>query len=303
MKNVSAILCSDLHIRENQPECRTDDFMATQARKHKWLKDLQEEYDVPILCGGDLFNHWKPSPFLLAWAFRNLPNDIISIPGQHDLPAHNMDNIDRSGIQVLSDSGKIVLLTEPYGYNTGGFDVNGYSWGFPLTECKTKVYEAPQVALIHYGVYLEKPHYPGAENTGGTAKSVINKMPGFDLIVSGDNHITFIYKHHNQLLVNPGSFMRTTASQSEHKPSVFLWDATSNTVEQVFVPIEQGVINREHIDAVTERDERLESFVSRLDHNIELGISYNTNMRNHLAKNRRSIRPNVSNIIWRSFES
>jgi hypothetical protein len=83
---------------------------------------------------------------------------------------------------------------------------------------------------------------------------------------------------------------------------VFLWDAETNEVEQVFIPIEQGVISREHIDEPAERDERLESFVSKLDHNIELGISYKTNMRNHLAKNAKSISPNVTKLIWGSME-
>lgn len=304
MKNVSAILCSDIHLRETTPECRTDNFMEAQARKLNWLKALQEKYNVPILCGGDLFTHWKPSPFLLAWAFRNLPDGIISIPGQHDLPAHNLDNIDRSGIQVLADAGKIKLITDSeYAYTVGKlhdkFYCGGFPWGCELTSIESNMLGA-YVALIHYGVYESKPHYPGAENSGGTAKSVIKKMPGFDLIVSGDNHLTFTCEHNDQILVNPGSFMRTTAAQADHKPCVFLWDAETNTVEKVFIPIENGVVSREHIDVGTERDERLEAFVSRLDHNIELGISFRTNLRNYIAKN--SISKEVTNLIWGSLD-
>jgi DNA repair exonuclease SbcCD nuclease subunit len=302
MKNVSAILAADIHLRETTPECRTDDFMETQARKLNWLKELQEKYNVPILVAGDLFNHWKPTPYLLAWTFRNLPDDIVAIPGQHDLPAHNMDDIEKSGIQVLADAGKIVLLTEPYAYGDKYYDggITGYPWGFELGGI-TPFYSS-NIAIIHYGVYESKPHYPGAENSGGTAKSVINKMKGYDLILSGDNHLTFIHRQGKQLLVNPGSFMRTTAAQADHKPCVFLWDAETNEVEQVFVPIENGVVSREHIDEPAERDERLESFVSRLDHNIELGISYRTNIRNHLAKNAKSISPNVVKLIWGSMK-
>ena len=294
MKNVSAILCSDLHIRETTPECRIDDFMETQTRKYKWLHELQEKYNVPILVAGDLFNYWKPSPWLLGWALRNLPNGIISTPGQHDLPAHNLDNIEKSGINVLSDALKIVLLNENEFDND--FLVFGFPWGTKLTGAKTKVYNAPHIALIHYGVYQNKPHYPGAENIGGTAKSIIKRMPGFNLIVSGDNHLTFTERVGNSLLVNPGSFTRQTAAQIDHKPCIFLWGAETNEVDQVFVPIEKNVISREHIDKVEIRDERLEAFVSRLDTKIDISISFKQNLKEHIAKNK--ISKNIQDIIW-----
>jgi DNA repair exonuclease SbcCD nuclease subunit len=301
MKNVSAILCADLHIREDSPKCRLDDFMATQTRKLRWLKKLQEKYNVPILYAGDIFNYWKPSPYLLSYTFRELPDDIIAIPGQHDLPAHNLDNIDRSGIQVLSDSGKVTLLIGDDDYDNNGIMYQAFPWGVPITGMDRGFGESRAVAIIHYGAYENKPHYPGAENTGGTAKSIINKMPGFDLILSGDNHLTFTCNNNNRLLVNPGSFMRTTAAQADHKPCVFLWDAITNTIEQVFIPIEQGVISREHIDEVADVNDRLEAFVSRLDHDVELSIKYKVNMRNYLAKNRRRIAPEVVRLIWGSM--
>lgn len=296
MKRVDAILFSDVHLRDASPICRLDNFMETQTRKLKWLSNLQEKYNVPILCGGDLFNYHKPSPWLLAYALRNLPSGIVCIPGQHDLPAHSLENIERSGIQVLSDAGKIRMLLADSDYDDKAIAYYGFPWGTPLTGAETGVGELRNVALLHYGVYESKPHYPGAENSGGTAKSVIKKMPGFDLIVSGDNHLTFTCEHNDQLLVNPGSFMRTTAAQADHKPCVFLWHSKDNTVTQVFVPIEQDVISRDHIDRVEERDERLESFISKLNHDTELTISFRENMRNHLANNK--VSKSISDIIW-----
>ena len=295
MRNVDAILVADIHIRESQPECRLDNFMETQERKHQWLKKLQSKYDCPILCAGDLFDYWKPSPWLLGWTFRNLANGIIAVPGQHDLPAHNLENITKSGIQVLSDGDKIKLITNPDNdYHTiKDYEVLGFPWGFDWNiDCDAK----EKIALIHYGVYESKPHYPGAENTGGTAKSVMKKLPGYDLIVSGDNHLTFIQSLGSQLLVNPGSFTRQTAAQADHKPCVFLWDSKSNEVEKVYVPIEQNVISREHIEKVKERDERLESFISKLDNNVELSISFKNNLRNHIAVN--NVDKDVIKIIW-----
>lgn len=300
MKNVSAIICSDLHLRETAPVCRLDNWMETMERKYTWLKELQEKYGVPILCGGDVFDYWKSSPFLLSWALRNLPKDMVTVCGQHDLPAHNLDNLARSGLGVLAEAGKVELLSDSHPIIISDFDVKGFSWGSAFEPCDVKD-EYAKVAIIHYGVYEDKPHYLGAENHGGTAKSVIKKLGGFDLIVAGDNHLSFVTRVEQQVLVNAGSFMRTSAAQLDFKPSVYLWCSETNEVERVFVPIESGVISREHIDKVDNRDERLEAFISRLDHNIDITISYNDNMRNYLAKN--DIKKSVSNIIWEAMKN
>jgi len=302
MKKADAILCSDLHIRDKAPVCRTDDFIVTMERKYLWLSNLQQEHNCPILCAGDMFDHWRPSPWLTAWALRNLPDKIIAIPGQHDLPAHNLDNIDRSGIQVLWDAGKILLMRNSDIDNMVDVDrimYTGFPWGIPLEGSDRGFGEVRSVALIHYGVYESKPHYPGAELSGGTAISVLKKMPGFDLIVSGDNHLSFTCKVGNRLLVNPGSFTRSTAAQADHKPSVYLWYADSNTVERVYVPIEKDVISREHIDNIEERDERLEAFISRLNHDIDISVSYQDNMKKYLSQN--DIPKAIQNIIWESM--
>ena len=60
------ILCADIHLMESTPICRLDDFVEqTQWRKLQWLKDLAIKHNCPVLCSGDLFDYWKPSPALL----------------------------------------------------------------------------------------------------------------------------------------------------------------------------------------------------------------------------------------------
>jgi hypothetical protein len=273
-----------------------DNFMETQTRKLKWLSDLQEKYDCPILCGGDLFNYHKPSPWLLSYALRNLPDGIISTVGQHDLPAHSLDNIDKSGIQVLKDAGKITLITSDSVYKKP-MAIVPFPWGKELRG--TTVTGQYKVALIHYGVYESVPHYPGAELSGGTAKSVMNKMKGFDLIISGDNHLSFACKSGDQVLCNPGSFMRVTAAQIDHKPSVYLWYAETNEVERVYIPIETGVISREHIEQDTEKDIRLDAFISQLRPSTEITVNFKQNITQHIAMHK--VSKSVSDLVWSSF--
>lgn len=298
MKNPTAILMSDVHIRETIPECRTDDFLATFKRKLNFVKDLQKKHnDIPVLFAGDLFHHWKNSPFLLSWALRSLPNDIIAIPGQHDLQAHSLENVDKSSIKVLEEAGKLTLLTNSsvISFSSKDIGISGFPWSIELGQASSLY--PKNIALIHYLVYKGKEPFPGASEKGGTAKQIIKKMPGFDLIVSGDNHQTFVERVGNQLLVNPGSFMRTTAAQIDHKPCVFLWRASDNEIEQVFLPIEKNVISREHIDLENEKDERIESFVSRLKDNVEITLSFKSNLDRFVNKNK--VREGVQKIIKR----
>jgi DNA repair exonuclease SbcCD nuclease subunit len=305
--NVSAILAADIHLRDSVPECRTDDFMKAQTRKHNFLKALQEKHNAPVLLAGDLFHHWKPRPFLIGYALRVLARSVIGIPGQHDLPAHSLERIEESGIYVLAQSGAIELLspdrdltTVIRGYHYDS-DVIGFPWGVELAGTKREK-DVCKIALVHHLVYQGKVPFPGAEKCGGTAKLIIKQMPGFNLIVTGDNHQTFVERVGNTVLVNPGSFMRTTAAQADHKPCVFLWDEKTNEVEQVFLPIDKKAVSRDHIEKKEDKDERIDAFVSRLSEDCEMTLSYETNMRTFLANPKNKVSKPVQQLIWDSME-
>ena len=106
-KKPSAILTSDFHLREDTPVCRTDNFWETQWKKVQWVKDLQREYDCPVLHAGDLFHAWKASPYLLRETMKHLPNNFWTIFGQHDLPQHSLELKNKSGVSALEEAGKL----------------------------------------------------------------------------------------------------------------------------------------------------------------------------------------------------
>jgi len=94
--------------------------------------------------------------------------------------------------------------------------------------------------------------------------------------------------------------MRMDADQINHRPCVFLWYANTNTIKPVFLPIETGVITREHIEKVEERDSRLQAFVSRLNEEWDVGISFEENIERFIANNR--LRQGTINVIRKSME-
>jgi hypothetical protein len=60
---------------------------------------------------------------------------------------------------------------------------------------------------------------------------------------------------------------------------VYLWWAKENRIEPVMIPIEEGVITREHLDTQQERDSRIEAFVEKLDsETFEVSITFRANL-------------------------
>jgi hypothetical protein len=151
----------------------------------------------------------------------------------------------------------------------------------------------------HVTTYQEKENW--MDTVGAmSARAILKKYPQFKLILTGDNHKPFVEEYQGRLLVNPGSMLRTSASQVDHKPRIYLWHAIDNTVTAVYLPIQTGIISREHIDLKDQRDERIDAFVSRLDDTWKASLSFEQNLELFKAQNK--IRTSVMDIVYKSIE-
>lgn len=298
MEQPTAILASDLHLMSKTPECRTDDFIATQKEKWNFIKDTIDKYQVPFLIGGDVFDTPNPQHWLLSW-WLSLGINITTVAGQHDLPAHNINNIDKSGLKVLEAAGRANILGGDKEYEFNDCIVHGFNWNETPKPIKNKKEGKTYIALIHYMVYEKEPPFPGAENVGGNAKKLMRMLRGYDLILSGDNHVPFTVKTDNQLLVNPGSIMRTTSKQIDHLPALYMYFSGSNEVVPVYLPIKKENVSREHLMASEREEAKINAFVERLSDDFEISLSFRKNIEEYTAKN--NIRPNVKNIIQESL--
>lgn len=296
--NVSAILTSDLHLREDTPSCRTDDFQMTLQRKLDWLAGLQQKYGgVPILDAGDLLHHWKPSPALLSWVMLNLPRPFITLPGNHDMPHHNLNMLRFSGLYTLAVSRYIEVLdgAHPLWNEELSFDIYSIPWRETTLSPEVQPFRPHRrkVLLYHGLTYVGSAPYPGAEKEGLLASRLLDRFPQFDLIVSGHYHRGFCCASEDgkRLLVNPGGITRMTADEIDRQPYVYLWNVEQNTVEPVPVPIECGVIRRDHIEQQEERSGRMDAFLSRMSQDVELQLSFRENLRRYMTQN------DVSNAV------
>jgi len=306
MKKATAIITADIELRDFTPTCRTDDHWKAQSRKIKWLKSLQEKHECIVLDGGDLFDKkykQHPNHELLVWAMENLPSQFYTVPGNHDLPGKSIKNYKNSAMAVLEQAG----IVSGYGeeritLNESKFtlEICRFPWGVDIDPfLPEKLKNRPNtrcIALVHTMVYDGFHPFPGC--IGWEKMDLIKKFRNYDLVVCGHNHQTFTAEWRGTVLVNPGSLMRNDADQIDFKPSVFLWYAEDNTIERVFIPIEQGVVSRVHIDEKNEKEHRLDAFVERLGAQATHGVNFEQNLEQYVAE----VSKGIQDKVWSYYE-
>jgi DNA repair exonuclease SbcCD nuclease subunit len=301
-KKANAILAADLHIRSDTPLCRNfnrDDYLKAQWDKLDFIFKLCKENDCPLLIAGDVGNKSQWPNWLLEVIINIIKVhdiEIIAIPGQHDLPEHRLENWQKSGCGVLHGARAIKMLLEPKALSLP-FRIFPFGYGNQIKHQKP-INRTPTIAMTHQMVIEDKLLWPDQKAPKG--HELLKKFPEYDLILSGDNHNPFVAKYEGRLLVNPGSMMRMTAAQIDHKPRVYKLYADTNEVEAVYLPIEKGIISRTHIKTKQERDERMEAFVSRMSDDIEIGLSFEQNLEEYFNKNR--TKKSTQDKVWKAVE-
>lgn len=298
-KKADAIFTADMHLRLDTPECRTDDYRSAQARKVAWLAGLQVEHGCPVIDAGDVFDHWKVEPELEGWAIRNLPAKIITVPGNHDLPQHSLKLYEKSSLHVLEAAGTVKVLRPKNSSEIpilqtryGTIAIEGFPYGEEIIQTVTP-HADRRIAVVHAYVAETVPAFIA---DGWTPAQLLAALPGYDVIVGGHNHMPLVYEHKGHLVINPGSMMRATADQADHRPRAYLWYADTNTVEPAYFPIELGAVSRAHLAKAEERDARLAAFVNRLDAETEVGLSFEQNLERYLAAN--AVGEAVRDMVW-----
>lgn len=217
------------------------------ARPLRELKALSLKHGgIPVLCAGDIFDRWNPTPELINFALEELPDGMFCIPGQHDLPYHRYEDIKKSGYWTLVVSGKVCNVTPNCPVATSlGLRVHGYPWGFPPTCLETPHDLLIEVALIHKYLWITGHNYPGApgENRlGRTRKS----LGGYDVAIFGDNHQGFMVlgKENKCGIINNGTFLRRKTDEKDYQPFLGLI-YTDGSIDRHYLDTSKDILNEE----------------------------------------------------------
>lgn len=219
-----AVLCSDLHLQERAPVARSaePDWWAAMQRPIDEMKALAKKHKVPVVCAGDVFDHWKAPPQLINWALEHLPV-MYAVPGQHDLPLHSYEDMDKSAYGTLVRFGKIIPIhyKKPLRVHPG-LVLWGFPWNHKLHCCPLeKRDDEVRLAVIHAYCWQKNATYPGAkeEQRVGAYKQ---KLLGYHTAVFGDNHKPFLNTSGDCVVFNHGGFMRRKIDEVSHRPALGL---------------------------------------------------------------------------------
>lgn len=301
MTNVKAIFVSDIHLSEKAPQLRKDEpnWYDAMARGLRQLRALKRKYKCPVICAGDIFDHWNCSPELINFALEELP-DMYAVPGQHDLPYHDYNQIERSAYWTLVTAGKIVNIaptttTSCQKTRAGDIVLTGFPFGFDVIPNNKRHKNYIEIAVIHKYCWLEGHNYQGADDSNHV-KSY--KLEGYDYAVFGDNHNGFI----NGNVINCGGFFRRTLADLERRPFIC-------------VLLKSGKLSRYYIDCsgdVYSKDTNAEKEVIQFDDLVkdllDLSDSKALDIRSLVTRYcekhavRKSVRKAITNAMERAYE-
>lgn len=235
-----AILLGDIHLSHLPPVFRSTeaDWYDTQAYYLNQISGLAHRLDVTtVVCAGDIFDRPDPPPRLINLAIEHLPKGMYAIPGNHDLPNHNIDDIYNSayGVLILAEvindmsiqTHKEVKVTE---------DLYLQLWGFPFGRTIRPPSSAPEddynfidLCVAHKFIW-KNGEDADVKPEGGNITGI--DLSKYDAAVFGDNHRGFqhIWKRKKAecSVFNCGTFMRRTSREQKYQPRMgVLYDDSS----------------------------------------------------------------------------
>ena len=312
---VLAILLADIHLSLKPPLWRSaeSDWLSAQARPLEEVRGLQEKYKCPVICAGDIFDRnkkiadgWNAPPELINFAIAYLPDNMYAIPGQHDLPNHQYQDVHRSAYWTLVEAGKIANIS-PRDIIMAGprLDLSGFPPGYEI-ELLAKASEKDRIsiAVIHDYVWIEGHSYPKAPDDkliqGRKLHNKIykGKYFGYDVVVYGDNHKGFVRRIGETAIFNCGTLMRRKSDEIDYKPQVGLLMSDGSVVPH-YLDISQDKY-------ITEAEERVKStldmggFFDELEKLGNTALNFKQAMEQFLHSGKTS--PEAKQIILKAME-
>ena len=278
------IITADWHLRATRPRCRIDnDWMETQANALRQLLEISDEKDAPIMVVGDLFHSNSDTSFECINMVQKLADysgELYILAGNHDLPYHSSENIDKSAIGVLLKSENIFKI-EYFFENVIGFQNISYS-------ASNFDEEDNKFAEIVFKHILTMPSKDKMEFVGDceTPESLLDKFPKAKWVFTGDYHHNFHYEKNGRHVINSGCLIRQVADMKDYQCGVYFVDTDENIVE--FIPIidNEQLIDDSYITKENERENRIDDFVDKLKKTESISFDFIDNVEKEVQQNK-----------------
>jgi len=228
------ISTSDIHISDNGPRNRIDDFKGAILDKLSQMSMACSKLGATgAIIAGDLYNLKNPAKNShtlntdLVTVFKTFPCPIYMIEGNHDLTGNNLDSLksqplgtlfaDKTLIQLRNETiekngMKVSLVGVPY---TENLDLDSLKFPPKSEKCIARIGVMHLYTGIKSGMLFQERLY-GYED--------LAKLP-IDIFVLGHYHIDQgIYTEDGKHFINIGSMSRGTLSEEDiaHHPQIGL---------------------------------------------------------------------------------
>ena len=245
------------------PQGRNEHFHGDCRAEFEALIEIATEQEVSaVVVSGDLFNLKAPTryspPDLLYYKalVDRMPCSVLTIPGNHDMPASSQENLNRAPYTLLAAASSQMtdlhgfedpcLVTIPQGLNRS---VSVYGAGYVTpdnimemaAELNARVAEGHpsqreinfNMAALHIDAYPDNTSLPPFVE-GVSYSELLDAMPSVDVVLMGHIHHSFApFTHQNattgrpQMVSKPFSFGRVVRDyyasmediQARHKPA------------------------------------------------------------------------------------
>lgn len=273
------IVTADWHIRATRPRCRVDeDWIQTQQKALNQIVQISNEKKAPVFVVGDLFHSNSDTSFQCIQIVQQMADqlgELYVLCGNHDLPYHSSENIEKSAIGVLLGSNNIHLVKScfdqlMYVYSAANFDQEDN--------------KDAEIVFKHVLVFPDVKSIPPNVDAI-TAKELLSEFPKAKWIFTGDYHHNFHYEKNGRHVVNPGCLLRQASDVKDYQCGVYYIDTDKEIVE--FIPIidTEEFVDDSYIIKQEERETRIENFVDKLKDTKSVSLDFINNVENAMLEN------------------
>lgn len=169
--------------------------------------------------------NWNEPPELINFLIEHMPH-VYAVPGNHDLPNHQIEDLHRSAFWTLVQAGKITQLPNDRWnlFAERHLAVYGYPYGSPVTKQPEDSAHpgAVRLAVVHANVWSSQVSaYPGVSQQEHIDHYHFLMKDNFDAVLFGDNHVSqWGIKSTDFHWCNPGPIFRRTTKEKNQTPAV-----------------------------------------------------------------------------------
>lgn len=262
---MKVLVSADWHISGTRPRCRADaDWIAAQAADIEAVWKIAKDQRVEaVWILGDLFDTSRVATEavnLVLREFEKAPCPVYTLCGNHDLPYHSFDLLERSSIGTVLH--KFPMLSTDTGIGVAAYPFGKEPEYGALSEYM-KV-NGLHTWITHQLTFPDEASRPIA-GIGVLAQELLDACPAASVILTGDYHHGYIYTAPDgRRVITPGCLNIGDADMKDYQPHVYIFDTFDLSAERVDLPI-QGKVETAYLEHAHALEDMKERFISSLE--------------------------------------